>query len=210
MGGPERWPRSVAGHAALDFVNTDIVSQHDRSTDVLRSAGEFMAWCEYAGIAVDASASLDLSSAQKRVLVAEAGALRTAIRSIVEAIAQQRVADDKALAELQSAFSDAVGRAVARVDGRRLGWNWDPASPHTARSELAYAAVELLQGGRTDRIKVCPSCGFVFLDATKNGSRRWCSMDDCGKQDKMRRYIARRTAKRAPSLPATDASSGDA
>jgi predicted RNA-binding Zn ribbon-like protein len=203
MGGTERWPRSVAGHVALDFVNTDVVSQHDRSTDILRSGEEFLAWCEHAGIAVEASTSLGLSQVQERALTAEAGALRTTIRSIVEAIAQQRTADNNTLEQLQSAYSDAIKRAVPVIDGSSLGWTWDPASPHAALSELAHATVGLLRDGPTDRIKVCPSCGFVFLDTTKNGSRRWCSMDDCGKQEKMRRYITKRAETRTRSRPAS-------
>lgn len=193
-GETERWPRSVAGHVALDFVNTDVVSQHHRPTDILRAAGEFLAWCEYAGI--PAPAAQGLSPAQQRDLTARAGELRTAIRSITEAIAERRAVDQDALAQLQSSYADAVGRAVPSMDDGRLGWAWDPASPDAALGALAHAAVELFHDGRTDRIKICPSCGFVFLDTTKNGSRRWCSMDDCGTQQKMQRYVAKRAEQR--------------
>jgi predicted RNA-binding Zn ribbon-like protein len=37
----------------------------------------------------------------------------------------------------------------------------------------------------------------LFLDRSKNGSRRWCSMDDCGTDLKKRRYVATRAARRA-------------
>jgi predicted RNA-binding Zn ribbon-like protein len=191
----ESWPRPVGGHVALDFVNTDVISQHDRSVDILRSMGELLAWCEYIGLPVQASAALDLAPAQQGVLTAKAGLLRTAVRTIVEAMAGQRPPDDQALTDLRSAYADAVGRAVPTMDGGRLVWRWDPVEPEAALDHLSSAAVELLHGGRTDRIKVCPSCGFVFLDATKNGSRRWCSMDDCGKQEKIRRFVVKRAEK---------------
>jgi len=192
----ERWPRSVGGHVALDLVNTDVVSQGDRSTDVLREAGEFLAWCAYAGVVSVAPGPTRLSSAQERTFLTEAVALRQAVRAIVEAVAGHRDADRDALTTLQSATADAVGQAVPALDDGRLVWAWEGTMPDAALWELACAAVDLLRAGPTDRIKVCPGCGFVFLDATKNGSRRWCSMDDCGKQEKMRRYVTKRAQSR--------------
>ncbi|MGH7701051.1 MAG: CGNR zinc finger domain-containing protein [Gemmatimonadales bacterium] len=45
-------------------------------------------------------------------------------------------------------------------------------------------------------MKSCPSCGWFFLDASKNRSRRWCSMATCGSSAKARRYYRRRKAAR--------------
>lgn len=192
MAETERWPRSVGGHVALDLVNTDVVSQGDRSTDVLRAAGEFLAWCGHVGVTSAPPEPARLSRAQERAFLARAAELRGAVRSIVEAVAGHRDADRAALTALSTASADAVARAVPALDNGRLVWAWEPTTPDAALWELACAAVDLLRAGPTDRIKVCPGCGFVFLDSTKNGSRRWCSMDDCGKQEKMRRYVAKR------------------
>lgn len=202
MSGTERWPRSVGGHVALDFVNTEVVSQADRSTDVLRAADEFSAWCAYAGVVSAATGPVQLSPAQERALLTRAGTLRHAIRSVVEAVAERRDADPDALTVLRSTTADAVGRALPALDGGRLTWAWEPSAPEAVLWELASSAVDLLRTGETARIKVCPGCGFVFLDTTKNGSRRWCSMDDCGKQEKMRRYVTKRARSRAGGSPA--------
>jgi predicted RNA-binding Zn ribbon-like protein len=196
MGETERWPRSVGGHVALDFVNTDVVSQGDRSTDVLRAAGEFLAWCTYAGIASVAPRPARLPRAHEGAFLTRAAELRGAVRSIVEAVAGHQGADPAALATLRSASADAVERAVPALDNGRLVWAWEPTTPDAVLWELACTSVDLVRAGPTDRIKVCPGCGFVFLDSTKNGSRRWCSMDDCGKQEKMRRYVAKRAQDR--------------
>ena len=192
----ERWPRLVGGDAALDFVNTDLFSQADRSTDVLRSAEEFVAWCAHAGVASPSSATVHLSRAQEQAFLREADEVRTAIRMIVEAIAARRDFDPAALTTLRSAYADAVGRAAPTLDGGGLSWAWEPPSPHGALSVLVGAAVDLLRHGAVDRIKACPNCGFVFLDTTRNGSRRWCSMEDCGGQEKMRRYVTKRAETR--------------
>ena len=63
---------------------------------------------------------------------------------------------------------------------------------------MAYAAWELLTSGPLGRVKRCQACPWLYLDQSKNGSRRWCSMDDCGKAVKMSRYVAKRAAARAP------------
>ena len=58
---------------------------------------------------------------------------------------------------------------------------------------VAHAAVQLLTAGELDRIKVCGGCRFLFIDESKNRSRRWCSMDDCG-TDGEGAALRRRTA----------------
>ncbi|WP_412543337.1 CGNR zinc finger domain-containing protein [Longispora sp. K20-0274] len=57
--------------------------------------------------------------------------------------------------------------------------------------ELAASAVELMLHGPFDRLGECPSCGWLFLDTSRNGQRRWCSMATCGGRVKARRHHAR-------------------
>ena len=78
------------------------------------------------------------------------------------------------------------------ISDGRLSWRWTSDTPKALVAELAVAVITLLRDGPTDRIKACPACGFVFIDTTKNRRRRWCSMDDCGKEEKIRRYVAKR------------------
>jgi predicted RNA-binding Zn ribbon-like protein len=67
---------------------------------------------------------------------------------------------------------------------------------------IAYAAIGLLCHVDLSRLKACPpqdgGCGWLFVDHTRNGSRRWCSMDDCGTQAKIRRLTQRRRAAVTP------------
>lgn len=71
----------------------------------------------------------------------------------------------------------------------------------TAIQVTAVAALDLLQTADLHRLKTCPpehgGCGWVFLDTSKNGSRRWCSMDDCGTHAKSRRLAQRRRDSRS-------------
>jgi predicted RNA-binding Zn ribbon-like protein len=66
-----------------------------------------------------------------------------------------------------------------------------------ARAALAHLAIawtEVVLTGQIDRLKRCAehTCGWVFWDASKNHSRRWCSMRVCGNRTKSRRYATRR------------------
>lgn len=182
-------PKSVAGHEVLDFVNTEIVSQGDTAADVLRSPETFHAWCVYAGIGDDGMAA--------PASTASAAELRSALRSIMESLSTRERPPAHAIATLQAFYADAIAHAIPTVGEGPLTWTWDPSTSRAPAARLASSAVELLSHGRTDRIKMCPNCGFVFYDETKNGSRRWCSMDDCGTEVKMRRYVAKRAQRSA-------------
>jgi predicted RNA-binding Zn ribbon-like protein len=73
-----------------------------------------------------------------------------------------------------------------------LAWDGD----HLERPlwPLAVAALDLLRSGPLDRLKACEGCPWLFLDTSRNRSRRWCSMDDCGSRSKTRSYRARRAS----------------
>ena len=70
---------------------------------------------------------------------------------------------------------------------------------NTESTKRQYAlrdrAVALLESKILGRVKRCPGsgdCGWLFLDGSKNASRRWCSMEGCGNRAKVRRFLIRR------------------
>ena len=64
------------------------------------------------------------------------------------------------------------------------------------QDRLAAASIALLQSIDVRQLKACPvdegGCGWLFLDRSRNGSRRWCTMEDCGAHAKARRLTERR------------------
>jgi predicted RNA-binding Zn ribbon-like protein len=68
---------------------------------------------------------------------------------------------------------------------------------HAVLWPIAHAAVDLLTSAELSHVKHCAGCPWLFLDRSKNASRRWCAMNDCGTHAKIRRYVARRSAARA-------------
>ncbi|WP_433334411.1 CGNR zinc finger domain-containing protein [Spirillospora sp. CA-294931] len=82
------------------------------------------------------------------------------------------------------------GRVLLTVTGERVELddeNWRPAW------EVARALVDLLGGAPPDRVRRCAgdACVLWFLDTSRNGRRRWCSMTGCGNRAKARAHYAR-------------------
>ena len=94
--------------------------------------------------------------------------------------------------------AEAVARATLVADGDRFAWSWaNDDSLGRPLWPVIHDATRLLIDGPLDRLKACDGCRYLFIDGSKNRSRRWCEMATCGTAEKMRRYVARRAAKRA-------------
>jgi predicted RNA-binding Zn ribbon-like protein len=113
----------------------------------------------------------------------------------------------RALDELRELAAEAIarGRLVEGGDGSFV-WSWDEVAELDAPVwPLVHSALELVTDGPLERVSQCGRCRWLFLDTTKNHSRRWCSMEGCGTDAKMERYVARRRERRARnSSPAVE------
>jgi predicted RNA-binding Zn ribbon-like protein len=199
----------VGGHVALDLVNTvdPRVPGGTGGNEHLRCPDDLLEWAQRVAL-------LDADEA-RRVRAAWAGGrgadaldatreLREATYAALLAVLGQ-VDDATAALELVARrWAEAAARSALSLTpvGRthdRLQIGNDPALMVPDR--LAHAAVDLLRTVDLARLKVCPldegGCGWLFLDHSRNGSRRWCSMDDCGARAKARRLTARRRTARA-------------
>jgi predicted RNA-binding Zn ribbon-like protein len=91
----------------------------------------------------------------------------------------------------------AAARRAERLALRegRLAWEWPGASRRLESPLwlLAGGAARLLTSAALDRLRQCggESCGWLFLDQSRNRSRQWCTMQDCGNVSKVRRYRER-------------------
>lgn len=130
----------------------------------------------------------DVAQASTRAL-ANARAFRELLHGVFAAIADGRSPDDGDLARLARAYARAASSArITGTDGR-FTLTWPPdGSLEPLLHCVADSAVKLLEHGPLDRVGACPSCGWLFLDTSKNGRRRWCSMATCGARDKARRH----------------------
>ena len=161
--------RLVGGHLALDFANTI-----EPSREHLAAPSDLVAWGREVGLRGNADAST----------LKRARELRRTVYEVFRPLAEGRTPDAEALAALAVFHADAVADARL-VPGEGFVWDGDLLAP------IAVAAVDLLRTGPLDRLKVCAGCPWLFLDTSRNRSRRWCAMSDCGARLKMRRYRAR-------------------
>lgn len=131
-------------------------------------------------------------------------AVRSALREVAHAVAQDRAPNVGALDTINRALhARQVIELVPAPDGvsvdhRHVG---DPVDDALAR--LADPLVTELTDGRPERIKVCASdtCAWIFYDASRTSRRRWCDMATCGNRAKAARHRARG---RAASLASPD------
>jgi predicted RNA-binding Zn ribbon-like protein len=180
----------VAGDIALDFVNTAELRGDPRAGDALQTPDDLVRWGTRYGALRDGAQPAD--GAELRAAVQT----RELLYRLFTAGVHGGPPAEADLAQLAAAATEAyaAARLVGGDDGR-LRWAWDPARPATIRHRVAVAAVELLRDGPVERLKQCPGdhCGWLFLDATKRGNRRWCSMSECGQEAKTARRRRRRS-----------------
>jgi predicted RNA-binding Zn ribbon-like protein len=113
------------------------------------------------------------------------------------------IAARAALVGLHERWSGAAARATLVLDSGdpprvRLAFGTVPAM--LVPDRIAEAALDVLRTADLTRLRRCPisesGCGWLFLDQSRNGSRRWCRMADCGTAAKARRLTERRRAAR--------------
>lgn len=175
----------VGNALCLDFANT-VNARPVAQRDWLGSAEEARTWAAAVGYSVTGViAETELEGARW---------LREVVYRVFRPLAhgERPPADD--LDHLVDTYAGALEQAVVRPgeDAYRLVWPQRDALDGLC-GEVAASAVELLTHGPLHRIGECPTCGWLFLDTSKNGRRRWCSMAMCGSRDKARRYYARHT-----------------
>jgi predicted RNA-binding Zn ribbon-like protein len=155
-------------------------------------------WCVRLGLVSEREAG-SLRAAARRDDKAAQRALREAIRlrellyGIFRPLSDAKEPPANLLARLRDAERAALADATLTRSGASMHWTWprarelgDPLHP------IVHAAVELLTEGPLDRLKTCGNCRWLFLDQSRNHSRRWCSMDECGIQMKHARFVERR------------------
>jgi predicted RNA-binding Zn ribbon-like protein len=201
LGRDPELPRLLGDCLCLDFANTVEDRTGPHPVDTLTDYARLVRWGWHAGeLTLEQRDHLSDESAHRpgeaAATLARAITLREAIYRVFAAIAHGATPERADLAVIESANLAALAPAhLARRD-EWFEWTWDDA-PVLDRPlwPVARSAIELLMSDRLSRVKQCPGtddCGWLFLDLSKNGARRWCSMESCGSRAKMRRHYARR------------------
>jgi len=192
-----RW--GEIGVAPLDLclalVNTE-GEVRNNPPDRLETLELFLDWAESRGLAGEAGIERFRQTGQSEVetFLARARTLREALYRILS----QAIAGRPAVAEMEI-LEDVLGEALSHLALRwsENGFLWELPAPPGRLEELlwpiALSAADLLRSDRLDRVKECGSetCSWIFIDESRNRSRRWCEMSDCGNRAKARRFYRR-------------------
>jgi predicted RNA-binding Zn ribbon-like protein len=199
-------PARLGGRLCLDFANTVEFRSSDHAVDYVGSYADLVAWSVQAEIVDQTEAELLLAEAVRRPAAATATfawamTVREAMYLAFAAVAagRQPVASD--LDTLNIALSAALSQAKVAVAPAGFAWTWErhEGALDQVLWPICRSALELLTSKDVHRVKDCGrhgGCGWLFVDASKNGSRRWCSMQVCGRQEKVRRRLELRVSQR--------------
>ena len=191
-----------ADHLSLDFANTLFWRGAATPQETLRTPNDLLAWLAGAGMAGTGAVQSHWQASPKAADTAYRLALdlREAIYRI---LAEPEPAPDD-LAALNLALAAAPERR--RIERTAAGWAWrtEPWSApnlHHLLAPIVWSAADLLAGPRRARVRTCanPQCRWLFLDDSKAGTRRWCSMSSCGNRAKAHRHYSRTRGR--PAIP---------
>ena len=200
----------VGGDPCLDFVNTvggRLTSGATSATrsvvrdDKLRSYDDLLAWARHAALLSEKRARKLVRVARRRPreasrVLSHAVSTREALHRVLASLMRGRLPPARDLARLNVELAALRGRE--RLVAGASALHWEPAEPGSRLDSVLWpvwrAAAALLTSGDASRLRQCggEECGWLFLDRSRNRSRRWCTMEDCGNVSKVRRFRQRR------------------
>ena len=201
----------VAGRLCLNFINT--VGGRAKSGAVLRDKladyGDLLEWSLLGDLVgpTEARRLARLAASRRRDAqgtLQRALRLREALFGIFKSAADGRRPRAVDLNILGQELRVARAHERLKQTGRAFAWTWEEDKTALDRIlwPISQSAAELLTSGHLSRLRQCGGneCGWLFLDTSRNGSRLWCDMKDCGNRAKVRRFRSRQ--KRSPAKPA--------
>jgi predicted RNA-binding Zn ribbon-like protein len=187
------------GHPSLDFVNTRSWGKGP-AEERLVSYDAFLDWANEARLPV-AAAELRRRARRRpgeaERALARVRDLRSLVRRVLAGVAARRP-EPRALASFNLALRRAM--ATLELEPRAFGigceFLWRGQGLEQPLYVLIWRTAELLSSDELGRLGACanPGCGWLFLDQSRRGNRRWCDMQVCGSRAKARRYYYRRRA----------------
>jgi predicted RNA-binding Zn ribbon-like protein len=185
----------VGGEVSLDLVNTVSWLGTRREHDWFDPPTNIVRWARAAGLIEERTRrrlerKLGTYGGRLADEATAVVAIRTSLRNALAPFAHGQAPPAAAIRDLNLQLRAAAGRR--QLDSGTLRWTWlEPSTLTEAIAPAVLNAAEVLTGVAPGRLRYCPSCDWLFRDTTRNGSRRWCDMADCGSRDKARRYYHR-------------------
>jgi predicted RNA-binding Zn ribbon-like protein len=189
------------GALCLDLSNTLTERGAATPRELLPGYRHLVAWSRQTGV-LDGHQVARLQKRAERQPRRAAAALhrvheaREALFGVFSSLTRGSRASQEHLALLNAELRAALAHRHIEADASRgFAWAWDRDSDplHQVLWPVALSAAELLVGGERERVRECDAddCAWLFLDRSRNGSRRWCDIASCGNRAKARRHRSR-------------------
>jgi predicted RNA-binding Zn ribbon-like protein len=187
----------------LEFANTANWHASEHPVEELNSYADLVAWARRVGLLSEDEAQIQLEKVAHRpadgaVILEKAIELREVMYRIFSAVADGRPVEAADISLLNQWLKQAQGRLQVVVTDGGFSWQWDDqgTSLEQVLWPIVQSAAELLVSEDLARVKECADdrgCGWLFVDTSRNQSRRWCSMESCGNRAKVRRHRRKQT-----------------
>ena len=192
--------RCRGGALCLDFCNSGQGFRSPRAEEWIAMFDDLVDWLEADGAITQRQAVRFREAAAKSPqaaaeVQARAIRFREALFRVLEAKTKGKMARGEDLASIES--EDARVKPFTRLtwNGYAYSWSLDPSAsvPDAALQPIISSAMRLLSSDKLSRLRRCgnETCFWLFLDETRNRSRRWCEMASCGNLLKVRRHRER-------------------
>jgi len=191
----------TGGLLCLDFANTldDRTDVHPQ--ELLNSYNDLVLWSQQADVLTEKEARRLLEKAARSLseasrVLQRAVAIWEAIFRIFKAIAEDESPEDEDLITLSAMVAEAQKHAqiVPNTNGFRWDWTDKRSDLDCMLWPVVRTAADFLTSDDLETVRVCASdsCDLLFIDTSKNHSRRWCNMKSCGNREKARRFYTRK------------------
>lgn len=194
----------LGGWLCLDFANTANREESGYSEEWLNNYADLVGWGKYTQILPQKEVKQLLREAKARPEMAKtvfecAIALRETLYRIFSAIAQEHSVPEIELTNLNVALAQTLGNLRIASTDEGFIWTWADSSNklNSVLWQVIHSAGELLTAKALNRLRECAAddCSFLFVDMSRNRSRCWCDMEDCGNRSKAKRHYERRKRK---------------
>jgi predicted RNA-binding Zn ribbon-like protein len=191
----------IGGALCLDFTNTASWEADRQTTELLNDFPDLVRWCTEAALlhrdsAVTLVEEREENTAEAAVILAKAKDLRATLYRIFMAVSRRKFPASRDLQLLNETLNQTPLRLQVRREKNQFLSERKAVGTKFAKllGPVVWSALELLTSAEIDQVKCCASetCGWLFLDNTKNHSRRWCDMADCGSHAKAKRYYRKK------------------
>jgi len=187
----------VGGALCLDFANT-VNSRTMPEHDYLMQYSDLAGWAKKLGMVTPTQGkrlqnrAIENSEAAREALDT-ARRIRELLYRLFSRAAEGLEPDKKDLELFVTAYGESIakGQLIKKDNYYAPAWKIEE-TLDALLWPILHSAGELLLSEELAHVKECPGCGWLFLDTSKNQTRRWCSMNTCGVRDKMRRYHRRK------------------